>query len=182
MQELYIRSVQRWKPCHIGCISSKDLLVKMISNDGINSEDVRWNREASFQFDINDIPLYASVHSGKCVFKNNNLDVWVSDAGSRTVIVRSLKVPHIWIFSLFGNSFLPNGITTDSYIRIMSVGYKNGYTCIHIVDVDGRIILHVYVKILLTAICMNHTVCAYADPIMTCFWLRRVATETNQVR
>lgn len=40
------RSVEGWKPCRIWCMSSKDLIVQMDSNDGINSKDVL------FQFDI----------------------------------------------------------------------------------------------------------------------------------
>lgn len=106
----------------------------------------------------------------------NNLDVWVSNAGSQAVVVKAgMFCTLIGISSPFSNLFQSHGITTGSSIRIMSVDYKNGKTCIHIVDVDGES-YYMLVKILLTACNLpNHSICAFGDPIMTCLWLRRVA-------
>lgn len=62
----------------------------MDSNDGINSKDVLF----SVWYNDTYIPLYDNVHRGKYIFKINNLDIWVSDAGSRAVVGRSRNVLH----------------------------------------------------------------------------------------
>lgn len=113
----------------------------MDSNDGINSKDVLF----SVCYNDTYIPLYDNVHRGKYIFKINNLDIWVSDADSRAVVGEEAGMfcTLIGITSLFSNLFQSNGLTTSSSIRIMSADYKNGKTCIHIVDVD----------------CQNHITC-----------------------
>lgn len=111
---------------------------KLDSNDGINSEDVRFNREASFQFDITIYLCINSVHRGKYryIFKINNSDVWVWTFRCWFSGSSSRKKPE---FSALRDFFAFQqfvSVSWNYYRQLHSVDYKNGKTCIYIVDVD----------------------------------------------
>lgn len=145
IQELIV--VEGWKPYHICCTPSDDFLVTMISNDEKQSKVVRYNgnegtEKQTYQFDDKGKPLYSSDHRGKYICENNNLDVCVSDAGSRAIVAVNKAGKFRFRYTgLLNNPFQPHGITTDSQSRILSVDYSSGF--IHIVDVDGRFLRHI---------------------------------------
>lgn len=145
IQELIV--IEGWKPYHICCTPSDDFLVTMIRSDEKQSKVVRYNgkegtEKQTYQFDDKGKPLYSSDRRGKYICENNNLDVCVSDAGSRAIVVVNKAGKFRFRYTgLLNNPFQPHGIATDSQSRILSVDYSSGF--IHIVDVDGRFLRHI---------------------------------------
>lgn len=93
----------------------------MDSNDGINSEDVRFNREASFQFDMIYLCVIAFTVASTGTYSRSTTQIF-----GFPMLVFGQQQEEAGIFctligisSLFSNLFQPNGITTGSSIRII---------------------------------------------------------------
>lgn len=134
----------------------------MDSNDGINSEDVRFNREASFQFDIM-IYLCMTAFIGQVHIQDKQIRClgfrcWFSGSSRKKPEFSAL-----WDFFSF-QQFVSESVSWNYYRQLhsdyMSVDYKNGKTCIYIVDVD----------------CQNHIPCLskYYELHAVCLTVRSV--------
>ncbi|XP_062576113.1 uncharacterized protein LOC134238002, partial [Saccostrea cucullata] len=133
--------LQSWKPRSVYSTSSGDLLVIMDSNDYTQAKLVRYSgstEKQSIQFDDKGKPIY----SPRCIHitENKNLDICVSDRGSRAVVMvnqagklRCRYTGHTP--SLKNGAFHPQGITTDSQSHILTA--DNNKSCVHIIDQDG---------------------------------------------
>ncbi|XP_078331651.1 uncharacterized protein LOC111101564 [Crassostrea virginica] len=137
-----------WRPCFL-CIStaSGDLLVIMISNDDKQTKVVRYSgstEKRSIQWDNQGRPLYTSG-SIYYLTENRNLDICAADYTASAVVVVSaagkLRFRYTGLPSTPWESFLPVGITTDSWGNILT---SDWYNRIHIIGQDGHFIRYIH--------------------------------------
>ncbi|XP_052680007.1 uncharacterized protein LOC128160686 [Crassostrea angulata] len=146
--EEFIR-LQGWK-CGMLCIASTgDLLVDMLSDDGIQSKVVRYagsTEKQTIQFDDEGKPLFSGNNKVKYISKSRNHDICVADSEVGAVVVVSQDGKLKWRYtghpSVTKNEpFKPYGVTTDSQSRILTAEGDNH--CIHILDQDGQFLRYI---------------------------------------
>nr|XP_022309179.1 uncharacterized protein LOC111114924 [Crassostrea virginica] len=146
-------TLRGWRPLSLCSTASGDLLVIMESDhDNVNSDSdendddkstkvVRYSGSTvkqTIQQDDQGKPLY-SPDIIKYLSENRNSDICVSDWCAAAVVVVSaagkLRFRYTGPPSTPGESFRPNGITTDSQANILTSDPDNDR--IHIIDQDG---------------------------------------------
>ncbi|XP_078321305.1 uncharacterized protein LOC111114925 [Crassostrea virginica] len=147
-------TLQGWRPLYLCSTAYGDLLVTMTSdvdNDNSDSDEndddkqtkvVRYSgstEKQTIQYDDQGKPLYSSDGFTKYLSENRNSDICVADNDADAVVVVSaagkLRFRYTGPPSTPGESFCPNGITTDSQANILTSDCYNHR--IHIIDQDG---------------------------------------------
>ncbi|XP_078321310.1 uncharacterized protein LOC144621593 [Crassostrea virginica] len=134
-------TLRGWRPLSLCSTAFGDLLVIMTSDDGKQTKVMRYSgstEKQTIQYDDQGKPLY-SPDIIKYLSENRNSDICVADFAARAVVVVSaagkLRFRYTGPPSTPGESFRPNGITTDSQANILTSDPDNDR--IHIIDQDG---------------------------------------------
>lgn len=140
-------TLRGWRPRHVCCTLSGDILVVMVSDDK-QSKVVRYYAYGSEEIQFNDKgdPLYSSGQYSLYIKSNRNGDICVADneAGAVVVVSNSGKFRFTYTGSQPYNrklSYIPVGIATDSSSRILTTDRLNN--CIHIIDQNGQFLRYI---------------------------------------
>lgn len=145
VQELL--TLREWRPRHVCCTITGDILVVMVSDDK-QTKVVRYFAYGSKEIQFNDKgdPLYSSGQYSLYISSNRNGDICVADneAGAVVVVSESGKFRFTYTGSQTYNrklSFIPVGIATDGSFRILTSDRLNN--CIHIIDQNGEFLRYI---------------------------------------
>ncbi|XP_056002876.1 uncharacterized protein LOC125662256 [Ostrea edulis] len=140
--------LQDWTPFYICSISSDDVLVTMVSDDGKQSKVVRYSgstEKQTIQFDDQDRPFYSFGYYPHYISENRNLNICVADSSAKELVVvdqsGKLRFRYSGHPSNTKQSFDPRGITTDSQSHILTTDHSNHR--IHILDQDGEFLRYI---------------------------------------
>jgi hypothetical protein len=136
-------TVQGWRPRRVCCTAAGDLLVTMYSNDHKQSKVVRYSgftETQTIRYDDQGRPLYSGAWY---ISENRNQDVCVSDGESVVVVTASgkLRFRYTGPPSNTGESFTPEGITTNSQAHILVADRNNDR--VHLLDQDGQFLRYI---------------------------------------